>query len=143
MWRMTTSRLLTGGSTRRKVYFGVVSVCMCNNMSTKLELYTETCAIADSAAAVETLRAELARAKEQPWMSNLAANKATDELKAEQAATYMATAQATEVVCLKQKLDAADDDIMLINKRLDAENCILRIVCFLGQSVYISMIRRA
>ena len=31
----------------------------------------------------------------------------------------MATAQATEVVCLKQKLDAAGDDITLINRRLD------------------------
>ena len=59
---------------------------MYNNMSMKLELYTETCVTADSAAAVETLRAEVARAKQQAWMSNLAANKATDELKTEQSA---------------------------------------------------------
>ena len=59
---------------------------MYNNMSMKLELYTETCVTVDGAAAVETLRAELARAKEQAWMSNVAAKKATDELKAEQAA---------------------------------------------------------
>ena len=31
----------------------------------------------------------------------------------------MATAHATEVVGLKQKLDVADDDITLINRRLD------------------------
>ena len=71
---------------RWKVCFGAVSVCMYNNMSTKLELYSETCISADSAATVETLRAELARAKEQARMSNVAAKKAADELKAEQAA---------------------------------------------------------
>ena len=59
---------------------------MYNNRSTKLELYSETCVSADSAAVVETLRAELARAKEQARMSNVAAKKAADELKAEQAA---------------------------------------------------------
>ena len=31
----------------------------------------------------------------------------------------MATAQAIEVAHLKQKVDVADDDIMLINRRLD------------------------
>ena len=31
----------------------------------------------------------------------------------------MATAQASEVAGLKQKLDVADDDITLINRRLD------------------------
>ena len=35
---------------------------------------------------METLRAELARAKEQVWRSNASAVKAVDELKAEQAA---------------------------------------------------------
>ena len=42
--------------------------------------------IADGAAAVETLRAELARAKEQARVSDVAALKAVGELKAEQAA---------------------------------------------------------
>ena len=41
---------------------------------------------ADGAAAVEILRAELARAKEQAWFSNAAAEKASAELKAEQVA---------------------------------------------------------
>ena len=41
---------------------------------------------ADGAAAVETLRAKLARAKEQARRSNAAAVKAANELKAEQAA---------------------------------------------------------
>ena len=59
---------------------------MYNNMSTKLELYSETCVSVDSAAAVETLRAELARAKEQARMSNVVAKKAADELEAGQAA---------------------------------------------------------
>ena len=40
----------------------------------------------DGAAAVETLRAELARAKEQARNSNAAALKAVEELRAEQAA---------------------------------------------------------
>ena len=56
---------------------------MCDNMSTKLELYTETRITADGAAAVEALWAELVLAKEQARMSNSAANKATDELKTE------------------------------------------------------------
>ena len=55
-------------------------------MSTKLKLYTEICTTADGSAAVETLRAELARAKEQARMSSAAAGKAADELKAAQAA---------------------------------------------------------
>ena len=41
---------------------------------------------ADGAAAIEILRAELARAKEQAQFSNAAAEKASAELKAEQAA---------------------------------------------------------
>ena len=49
-------------------------------------MYTEICITADSAAAVETLRAELGRAKEQARMSNAAAEKAAAELKAEEAA---------------------------------------------------------
>ena len=35
------------------------------------------------------------------------------------AITSMATAHTTEVAGLKQKLDVADDDITLINRRLD------------------------
>ena len=56
---------------------------MYDNICTKLELYTETRITANGAAAVEALRAELALAKEQARMSNLAANKAADELKTE------------------------------------------------------------
>ena len=41
---------------------------------------------ADGAATVETLQAELARAKEQARSSNAAALKAVEELRAEQAA---------------------------------------------------------
>ena len=44
------------------------------------------CLTADGAAAVETLRAELARAKEQARISKADAEKAVGELKAEQAA---------------------------------------------------------
>ena len=47
----------------------------------------------------------------------------------------MTTAQATEVARLKQKLDVADDDLTLINRRLDEEQGM-----FLGQPVYVSMI---
>ena len=58
---------------------------MYSNTGTKLELCSETCVSADGAAAIETLRAELARAKEQARMSNVAAQKAADELEAGQA----------------------------------------------------------
>ena len=44
--------------------------------------------IADGAAAVETLRVELARAKEQARRSDVAALKAVEELRAEQAAHH-------------------------------------------------------
>ena len=44
------------------------------------------CINADGAAAVEALRAELARAKEQARLSNAAAEKASADLKAEQVA---------------------------------------------------------
>ena len=44
------------------------------------------CVHADGAAAVENLRAELARAKEQARKSDAAALKAVEELKAEQGA---------------------------------------------------------
>ena len=47
----------------------------------------------------------------------------------------MATAQAIEVADLKQKLDLADDDITLINRRLDKAQGM-----FLGQSVYVCII---
>ena len=46
------------------------------------------CLVADGAATVEILRAELARAKEQVWCSNAAAKKASAELKAERAARH-------------------------------------------------------
>ena len=46
------------------------------------------CMIADGAAAVEALRAELARAKEQARCSDAAAEKASADLRAEQAARH-------------------------------------------------------
>ena len=49
-------------------------------------MYTKICITADSATAVETFWAELARAKEQARISNAAAEKIAAELKAEQAA---------------------------------------------------------
>ena len=47
----------------------------------------------------------------------------------------MATARTLEVAHLQQKLDVADDDIMLINRRLDEAQGMS-----LGQSVYASTI---
>ena len=44
-----------------------------------------TCKTVDDATAVETLRAELARAKEQARVNNAAAKKAAADLKAKQA----------------------------------------------------------
>ena len=50
-----------------------------------LSLSADVCIIADGAAEVETLRGELARAKEQARVSNAAADKAAADLKTEQA----------------------------------------------------------
>ena len=47
----------------------------------------------------------------------------------------MTTAHAMEVAGLEEKLDVADDDITLINKRLDEAQGMS-----LGQSVYASII---
>ena len=60
----------------------------------------------DGAAAMEDLRAELARAKEQARKSNAAALKATEELKAEQAAHCQSKKVIAEMA-IKLK-DAAD-----------------------------------
>ena len=46
------------------------------------------------------------------------------------------TAQATEVAHLKQKVDVADDDIMLINRRLDEAQGMS-----LGHTVHASIIK--
>ena len=64
------------------------------------------CVNADGAAAVENLRAELARDKEQARKSDAAALKAIDELKAEQAAHCQSKKVITEMA-IKLK-DAAD-----------------------------------
>ena len=50
----------------------------------------------------------------------------------------MATAQATEVADLKQELDVADDDIMLMNRRLDEAQGMS-----LGHSVHASIVKCA
>lgn len=53
--------------------------------------------IAGSVAAVETLMGDLARAKEQAWVSRVAANKAATDLKAKQVARRRYEEQVTEV----------------------------------------------
>ena len=59
--------------------------CACNvGLMPKRGLY-EMCMSADGAAAVEALRAELARAKEKAWRSDATAEKASADLRAEQA----------------------------------------------------------
>ena len=81
---MMTSRLLTGGSTRRRVCLWGIQYMLVYKMSVILLICI--CITSDSATIVETLRAELARAKEQARMSNAAAEKVVAELKAEQTA---------------------------------------------------------
>ena len=60
--------------------------CACNLGLTPKRVLYEMCMSADGAAAVEALRAELARAKEQARCSDAAAEKASADLRAEQAA---------------------------------------------------------
>ena len=59
--------------------------CSCNVGLTPKRVLYEMCMIADGAAAVEALRAELARAKEQAQCNNATVEKASAELKAERA----------------------------------------------------------
>ena len=61
---------------------------LCNLSLTLKRVLYGICMNADGAAAVEALRAELARAKEQARFSNVAAEKASAELRAEQAARH-------------------------------------------------------
>ena len=68
---------------------------------------------ADGAATVETLRAELARAKEQARKSDAAALKAAEELKAEQAAHCQSKKEMAEMAV---KLKNAADRFKLLEK---------------------------
>ena len=74
--------------------------------------------IADSVAAVENLRAELARAKEQASKSDAAAVKAGEELKAEQAAHCRSKKEMAEMAV---KLKSATDRCKLLEKEDQAE----------------------
>ena len=62
---------------------------------------------ADGAAAVESLRAELARAKEQARISNAAALKVAEELKAEKAA-HCESKEKMAKMAVKLKKDTTD-----------------------------------
>ena len=62
---------------------------------------------ADGAAAVESLRAELARAKEQARRSDAAAEKAHEELKAEQAAHCRSRKEMAEMAAKLKVLPTA------------------------------------
>ena len=76
---------------------------------------------ADSAAAVEGLRAELARAKEQARKSNAAALKAAEELKAEQAAHCRSREEMAEMAT---KLKVATDRLEVLEgeRRVEQED---------------------
>ena len=68
---------------------------------------------ADGTAAVENLRAELARAKEQARKSDVAAEKALEELRAEQAAHRRSKEEMAEMA---EKLKNAADRCKLLEK---------------------------
>ena len=78
---------------------------------------------ADSVAAMENLRAELARAKEQSKKSDAAAVKAAEELKAEQAAHCQSKKEMSEMAV---KLKNADDRCELLEKEDRAEQTDLK-----------------
>ena len=73
---------------------------------------------ADGAAAVESLRAELARAKEQASESDAATRKALEELRAEQAAHCRSKEEMAEMA---QKLKSAADHCRLLEKEDQAK----------------------
>ena len=82
------------------------------------------CALdADGAAAMENLRAELARAKEQARKSDAASRKAIEELKAEQAAHCRSKKEMAEVAV---KLKNAADHCKLLEKEDRAERTNLK-----------------
>ena len=77
------------------------------------------CALdADGAAAMENLRAKLARAKEHARKSDAAAVKAIEELKAEQAAHCQSKKEMAEMA---MKLKSAADRCKLLEKEDRAE----------------------
>ena len=73
---------------------------------------------ADGAAAVESLRAELARAKEQASESDAATRKALEELRAEQAAHCRSK---EEMAKMAEKLKNATDRCRLLEKEDQAK----------------------
>ena len=72
----------------------------------------------DGATAMENLRAELARAKEQARKSDAAAGKAIEELKAEQAPHYQSKKEMAEMAV---KLKTIADRCKLLEKEDQAE----------------------
>ena len=77
------------------------------------------CCCTDGAAAVESLRAELAQAKEQARRSDAAASRAAEELKAEKAAHCLSREKMAELA-VKLK-DAADRNGALEKERLSEQ----------------------
>ena len=74
---------------------------------------------ADGAAAVEAPRAELAQAKEQAWVSNAAALKVVEELRAEQAAHRRSEKKIAEMAV---ELKNAADQYELLEKENKASS---------------------
>ena len=110
---MQTSHLSTGDLTSRKVNeFSAVALLRGSKPSSD-KLYA---VCTDGGAAVEGLRAELARAKEQARRSDAAASRAAEELKAEKAAHCLSRAEVAELA-MKLK-DAADRNEALEKERL-------------------------
>jgi hypothetical protein len=87
------------------------------SMTLKRVLY-EICINADGAAAVEALRAEIARAKEQARFSNAAAEKASAELQAEQAARCQDKEQ---ISVMAHELENAASRYRLLEKQNEAK----------------------
>src|SRR3954468_16504995 len=77
---------------------------------------------ADGAAAVESLRAELARAKDQARKSDAAAKKALEELRAEQASHCRSK---EEMATVAEKLKSTADRFMLLEKEDQARQAVL------------------
>ena len=71
---------------------------------------------ADGAAAMENLRVELARAKEQARKSDAAALKAAEELRAEQAAHYRSKKEMAEMAV---KFKNATDPCELLENKVE------------------------
>ena len=92
--------------------------CACILSLTLKRVLYDMCMNVDGAAAMEALRAELARAKKQAWFSNAATEKASAELKAEQ---FVRRQDKEKMSTMARELENAAGRCKLLEKENEAK----------------------